>query len=88
MKANNERKNLEVTSVKVTRAKPYKDNLTFFDMELNGIMIYGCRFIEGSHGDFVGFPSKENDGEYYNVCWAKLSEDAIKVIKTKIEDIL
>lgn len=69
-------KEIEVTSLEVTRAREY-DDIFFFDIVLNGVNIYGCRLIEGENGWFVSFPSKKpakKGGKWYNHCWAKLPD--------------
>ena len=79
MSSKKEIADIEVTSLKVTRAREYED-IFFFDMVLNGVSIYGCRLIEGEEGWFVSFPSKKPDkkgGKWFNHCWAKLPKDAI-----------
>lgn len=75
--------------IKVVRAKVHKKT-TFFDLKVNGVNIYGCRFIEGSNGNFVGFPSyKSNTNDkYYNHVWVELSEEDVKLIDSQIDDLL
>lgn len=84
------RRTEEVKSeIKVIRAKMYKKT-TFFDLEVNGVKIYGCRFIEGDHGNFVGFPSYRSNSnrKYYNHAYVSLSEDEINQIEDQINDLL
>lgn len=74
--------------LKVLRAKEYK-NSTFIDLEINGVKIYGCRYVEGKNGDFISFPSyKGSDGKYYNYAWAELSADDVKNIDEQIDKLL
>ena len=83
-----EEKKVEITSLKVLRAKEYK-NSTFLDLEINGVKIYGCRYVEGKNGDFISFPSyKGNDGKYYNYAWADLSADDVKAIDAELDKLL
>ena len=44
----------KIYSCEVIRAKEYKETV-FFDVTINGVSIYGCRFVEGKNGDFVSF---------------------------------
>lgn len=75
-------------NVKVTRANQVNDTV-FFDMEVNGVSIYGCKVVEGSKGDFISFPShKGKDGKYYNHAWIKLSDEATKEIISQVEAAL
>lgn len=79
----------EVTvNVKVTRANQVNDTV-FFDMEVNGVTIYGCKVVEGSKGDFISFPShKGKDGKYYNHAWVKLTDEQSKEIIAQVEEAL
>ena len=85
---NKEAQAAKIYNLEVKRAKEYK-NTVFFDVEINGVMIYGCRFIEGENGDFVSFPShKGNDGKYYSHCYIKLDEASISLIDEQIDKLL
>lgn len=80
----------EVVNVvaKVTRANQVNDTV-FFDMEVNGVTIYGCKVIEGKNGDFVSFPShKGKDGKYYNYAYVKLSDEATSDIVSQVEKLI
>ncbi len=75
-------------SIEVTRAKEIKGSYAF-DMEVNGIKIYGCWLKEGKNGNFVSFPSyKGSDGKYYSHVWFEISDDMEKEIEDKIEKAL
>lgn len=77
-----------VNDLKVLRAKEYQDNV-FMDLEINGVTIYGCRFVEGSKGNFVSFPShKGKDGKYYNYAYIKLDEAMIQLIDEELDKLL
>lgn len=77
-----------VIDAKVTRANQVGDAV-FFDMEVNGVTIYGCKVIEGKNGDFISFPShKGKDGKYYNHAWVKLSDDDSAAIVKQVEEML
>ena len=79
---------IPVSSVKVIRAKEYK-NTTFFDVEINGVKIYGCRFVEGKNGDFVSFPSyKGSDGMYYSHAYIDLDDAMVALIDEQIDKLL
>ena len=79
--------NVEVNA-KVVRANQVKD-LVYFDVEINGVTIYGCRVVEGNNGDFISFPShKGKDGKYYNHAYIKLSDDQAKDIISQVENML
>ena len=79
--------NVEVNA-KVIRANQVKD-LVFFDVDINGVIIYGCKVVEGKNGDFVAFPSHQGkDGKYYNHAYIKLSDDQAKDIISQVEKML
>ena len=83
-----EEKEVKIYNIEVKRAKEYK-NTVFFDVDINGVMIYGCRYVEGKNGDFVSFPSyKGSDDKYYNHCWIKLDEASVKLIDEQIDQLL
>ena len=79
---------IEVKSFKVVRANEFKENRIFFDLVLNGVTIYGCMVVGYKDGEFISFPSQKSskDGNYYNVVYAKLSnEDQKKIIDSVYE---
>ena len=83
-----EEKEVKIYNLEVKRAKEYKDTV-FFDVDINGVMIYGCRFVEGKNGDFVSFPSyKGSDGKYYSHAYIKLDEASVKLIDEQIDQLL
>ena len=84
------KKNDEVVKIeaKVTRANQV-ENTVYFDVELNGITVYGCKVVEGKNGDFISFPShKGKDGKYYNYVWVKLSDEDTAAIVKQVEEML
>ncbi len=50
-----------------TTIKKGRDRFLYFDLKYGGVVITGCRLVEGKKGDFLGMPSKynEKDDEYY-----------------------
>lgn len=79
--------NVEVNA-KVVRANQLED-LVFFDVEINGVTIYGCKVVEGKNGDFISFPShKGKDGKYYNHAYIKLTDEQAKDIISQVENML
>lgn len=87
-KENEEAKTTVVTDLKVLRAKEFKDTV-FCDLEINGVKIYGCRYVEGKNGDFISFPSyKGKDGKYYSHCYVDLDEAMVNLIDEQIDKLL
>lgn len=80
--------------IKVTRAKDL-DKVIMFDMEVNGVTIYGCSYKtlqkkDGS-GDFakVDFPSRKgSDDKWYHIAYVKLSDADIETIEKGIEALI
>lgn len=50
-----------------TTIKKGRDKFTYFDLKYGGVVVTGCRLVEGKKGDFLGMPSRysEKDDEYY-----------------------
>ena len=85
--------------VKVLRAKDFSDfskldTNVAFDMEVNGIKIYGCWFKEGTSKDgkdytIISLPSQiGKDGKYYSVAWFPISKELTKEIREQIVNML
>ena len=85
-----ERETIEVISYNIKRAIECSNGAILFDLELNGVRIYGCHIAESSDGnEFIGFPSRKgSDGKYYSVAWASLSEDDTADILDSVRDAL
>ena len=65
---------------KVLRVHPYK-RTTFFDVEINGVFIYGCTIVDGQNGSFIGWPvRKSDDGRWYKHVYVPLTEDDLQGI--------
>lgn len=80
-------------NIKVTRAKEL-ENVIMFDMEANGVMIYGMAYRsgktkEGKDYTLVSFPSRKgNDGKYYNHVWFKITDEMLSDIEKQIEALI
>ena len=88
-KQNAENKENQQLVIEVTRAKEVDKN-TFFDMKVNGVMIYGCRFCTSKEGkDFVSFPShKGKDDKWYSYAYVELSEENVSDIDKQLDKLL
>lgn len=94
----NTKKNETVNhDVVVTRARYFeatdeKPEAYLFDMTVNGVSIYGCRWCEGEkdgkHYKFVAFPSYKSGDKYYSYAYVKLSQEDVDTIERMIERIL
>lgn len=80
---------LEVSSWEVLNVRQTKKGFVFFNLELNGITIYGCKVIESDNGDFISFPSyKGSDDKYYSHVYARLDDMLVQEIIAEIESEL
>lgn len=89
-KSNQESKHYDV---KVTRAKEVKEGSVAFDMEVNGITVYGCWYNEyktkeGKEGTMISFPSYKNNDNYYNHVWFPISKELKDDIIAQIEKLV
>ena len=80
--------------ITVKRVKEFNGSYAF-DMEVNGVMIYGCWYREYERKDGSGsfaaiqFPSrKAEDDKYYNHAYIRVTDDIIKNIEKQIEAML
>ena len=70
------------------------DTNVAFDMDVNGIKIYGCWLKEGINKDgkeysLISLPSqKGKDGNYYSVAWFPISKELTKEIREQIVEML
>lgn len=75
---------MEAREYEVLRVHMFPNGHIIFDLELNGVRIYGCRVVEGKNGDFISFPQRKGfDGKYYSIAWANLSpDDQASILRT------
>lgn len=79
--------------IKVTRAKEL-ENVIMFDMEVNGITIYGCSYRtltrkdNGEEFAKIGFPSHKSGNNWYNYVFFKITDEDIDVIEKGIEALI
>ena len=79
--------------IKVDRVKMDKNGNPRFTLNVNGVDIYGCSFIEGEKNGkafkFISFPNyKGTDGKYYNNAFVKLTDEEVNEIETTLHRIL
>lgn len=85
---NKEENKVVISDIKVLRAKEH-ENTIFIDLCVNGVTIYGCRYMEGKNGDFISFPShKGKDGKYYSHAYVPLDETSVSLIDEQIDNLL
>lgn len=86
------KKSEEANTIEVTRVNQYKE-IVFFDATINGVTIYGLKFMTEKKGDFVAFPQvkgKDKNGadKWFNICWVKLTDEDVKNIETQLKKLL
>lgn len=79
--------------IKVLRANLYqkkgKKDVTFFDLEVNGVTIYGCTLVDGKQGSFTSFPSyKGSNDKYYKHAYVELDDNDQAIIEDQIQELL
>lgn len=77
------RETMKVDSFKITRAHEFDNGNVSFDMLINGVQIYRLSVISAKDSDrqFIGFPSYQSNGKWYNYVYLPLSEeDSDKII--------
>lgn len=81
---------VKVFSTEVSHVRTLKSGDTFFDLKINGVMIYGCKAVESDkYPTFVGWPQRKGtDGNYYNVCSVFISPEDTKTIIDKVQAVL
>ena len=87
------KKDVKDFDVTVTRVKEFKKKgeprAVAYDLEVNGVKIYGMWQREGKKGAFHCFPSRKgDDGEYYNHAWFPISKELAAEIDEQIESLL
>lgn len=80
----------KVFSTEVSHVRTLKSGDTFFDLKINGVMIYGCKAVESDkYPTFVGWPQRKGtDGNYYNVCSVFISPEDTEKIIAQVQAIL
>lgn len=79
--------------VNVKRAKQWESGNISVDLEVNGVTVYGCSYVQGKKNDkeyaFISFPSqKGKDGNYYNHAFFPISAELLADIEKQIEAML
>lgn len=77
---------MKVDSFRITRAHEFDNGNVSFDMIINGVQIYRLSVISAKDSDrqFIGFPSYQSNGKWYNYCYLALSEDDVEKIINEV----
>ena len=93
MKRANETKKTNYV-VNVMSAKEVKEGRVAFNMEVNGVQIYGCWYTEyttkeGKGGTMISFPSyKGNNDKWYSHAWLPINAELKEEIVAQIEKLV
>lgn len=91
-KTTKERETIEVRSAAVNNVRVIDskgNDLVFFSLNLNGVIINNCRVATGKNGDFISFPQyKGSNGQYYNTVYVALSDEDQSKILQLVQDEL
>ena len=81
---------VKVFTTEVSKVRTLKSGDTFFDLKINGVMIYGCKAVETKdYPTFIGWPQRKGtDGNYYNVCSVFISPEDTEKIIAQVQAIL
>ena len=85
-----ERETMKVESFKILRAHEFDNGNVSFDMEINGVSLYRLTVVsrKDGKGEFISYPSYENNGKWYNYCYMALSdEDSDKIIQAVYDNL-
>ena len=85
----------KVFDCKVTRVRETSKGAIFFDMEVNGVCISECRYVEyktkeGKDGQMISFPSyqSQKNQKWYNYVWFPVPRELREKIEVQISDLL
>lgn len=94
---NNEKRTYEVKVTKV-RALKDRDDVVFFNADINGVSVNDLKFIfyknaEGNEGSMISFPSekyadKDGNTKYRNFAFFPISSELKQNILEQIESLL
>jgi len=89
-KETEEKKTIKVESFEITRAREInKRNVTAgFDMILNGIKFYSLIIVKGENGEFISYPARKVDEDYFSYYWIPLDQEDIDKIIDAVYDKL
>lgn len=86
---NSQKDSLKIDTFKVMKVRLLPSGSVTFDMELNGITIYGCFVNTSKDGhDFISLPQRKGtDGKFYSIVYARFSDEDTKAIIEEVENV-
>lgn len=79
-----EKKNIVVDSFEITRVHEFKNENISFDMILNGIKFYQLILVHGKKGDFISFPQRKVEEDYFNYYFIPLDDKDADAIMDEV----
>lgn len=80
-----------IESCKITRTHEFDNGNISFDAIINGVQLYRLTVVkpeDSKKGEFIGYPSYQSNGKWYNYFWMHLSDDDIDKIIQMVYDAL
>ena len=81
--------------INVTRAHELDNGTIMFDMEVNGVTIYGCSYKvltrkdNGEEFAKIGFPSRKgSDDKWYNNVYFKITDAIVETIEKQLDALV
>lgn len=76
----------KLDNFKVKAVRMFDNGNVVADIELNGILVYGVRVVEGKNGDFLSLPQRKGSNDkYYSIVYWPFDEADQKAIISEIE---
>lgn len=76
----------KLDNFKVKAVRMFDNGNVVADMELNGVLVYGVRVVEGKNGDFLSLPQRKGSNDkYYSIVYWPFDEADQKAIISEIE---
>lgn len=86
----NKNTHVKLESWNVTRAYEFKDGNISFDMEVNGIKLYGLTLVwyKKEKKYFVSFPARKSGDQYYKYFYFDIDDELTEAITEAIREKL
>lgn len=76
----------KLDNFKVKAVRMFDNGNVVADIELNGVLVYGVRVVEGKNGDFLSLPQRKGSNDkYYSIVYWPFDEADQKAIISEIE---
>lgn len=84
--ASSKREGKKLDSFAVKKTRMFENGNVVADIELNGVLVYGVRVVEGKNGDFLSLPQRKGSNDnYYSIVYWPFCEADEKAILAEIE---